>query len=80
MKHTYEAVLPNNVRVTRTTARTYTHIVAGFITPWGETKGAWEVVGFCGSLALAHKSARQHTYPTEIIPVVLVTAPVCSAK
>jgi hypothetical protein len=59
MKTTYSVTLANGKKVTRKSARVYTHAVV--------TNGG-AVFGFCGSLALAEKSAasyRKHSNRTD---------------
>ena len=51
-KHTYQATLPDGVKVTRTSARTYTNIV--YVT---DKHGKSHVAGWCGSPILAKKLA-----------------------
>jgi hypothetical protein len=52
-KHTYHCPLPDGTVITRTTARTYTHVLASFD---GERWG-WN--GWCGRLDLAHTQRRR---------------------
>lgn len=51
-KHIYRAILPDGKEVTRTSARTYTHLV--YVT---SKEGKSHVIGWSGSLVLAKKLA-----------------------
>jgi hypothetical protein len=67
-KTTLRVTLPNGHVITRTTARTYTHVVIAAVQnhfDWdadavkGQSNGV--VLGWCGSLALAHKLAAKES-------------------
>lgn len=54
-KRTLTATLPDGKTVTRTTARTYSHVVARRLTYADGTTSGWCAHGWCGRLDLAAK-------------------------
>lgn len=68
--YTYRGLLPDGREVTRTTHRTYTHLVA--TQQRGESWGVWS---FCGSRELAEKAGRQASRAGLHYCIVPVTNP-----